>query len=64
MKKPMADLEEDALKRDSRFLVRLVVVMILGTLAGLFIYAGITGERVAGCASDAFGGVSQRPPSE
>lgn len=62
--RPMADLEEDALKRDGRFLVRLIVVMILGTGAGLFIYAGITGERVAGCTADAFGGVSQTPSSE
>lgn len=61
---PMADLEHDALKRDHRFLVRLVVVMILGTFAGLFIYAGITGERVAGCATEAVGGVSQTPSSE
>lgn len=60
----MGDLEDDALKRDSRFLVRLILVLTVGTLAGLWVFAAMTGERVAGCAAQAFGGVTQTPPSE
>ena len=60
----MADLERDAFKRDGRFIVRLVVVMTIGTLAGLWVFAGLTGERVTGCATQAFGGVTQTAPSE
>ena len=64
MRRRMADLEEDAVKRDSRFLVRLVLVLTVGTLAGLWMFAAMTGERVSGCAAQAFGGVTQTPPSE
>ncbi len=60
----MADLEGDAIRRDRRFLWRLILVLALGTLAGLWMFAELTGERVAGCAADAFGGVTTPPPSE
>ena len=60
----MADLEQDAFRRDNRFVVRLVLVLIVGTLAGLWMFAELTGERVAGCAANAFGGVTQEPASE
>ena len=64
MRSDVADLEQDAFKRDSRFLWRLVLVLIVGTLAGLWMFAELTGERVAGCAARAFGGVTEAAPSE
>jgi len=60
----MADLEQDAFRRDNRFIVRLVLVLIVGTLAGLWMFAELTGDRVAGCAATTFGGVTQEPASE
>lgn len=64
MRENVADLEQEAFKRDSRFIWRLVLVLIVGTLAGLWMFAELTGERVAGCAAQAFGGVTQTPASE
>jgi hypothetical protein len=64
MRRSVADLEQEAFKRDSRFLVRLVLVLIVGTLAGLWMFAELTGERVAGCAAQTFGGVTQTAPRE
>ena len=60
----MADLERDAFRRDGRFLLRLIVVLIVGTAAGVWMFAALTGERVAGCAANAFGGVTEAPGSE
>ncbi len=60
----MADLERDAFRRDGRFLLRLVLVLIVGTAAGVWMFAELTGERVAGCAANAFGGVTETPGSE
>lgn len=54
----MANLEEEAFRRDRRFLWRLGLVLILGALAGLWMFAELTGERVAGCAAQSFGGVT------
>lgn len=64
MRSDVADLEQDAFKRDSRFLWRLVLVMIVGALAGLWMFSHLTGDRVAGCAAQAFGGVTEPTPSE
>ncbi len=64
MRRPVADLERDAFKRDSRFLVRLILILIVGTLAGVWMFAQLTGEQVAGCAAQAFGGVTETAPSE
>ncbi|MEZ4335883.1 MAG: hypothetical protein R3B82_04585 [Sandaracinaceae bacterium] len=60
----MADLERDAFQRDRRFLYRLILVLVIGTAAGVWMYAELTGERVAGCAANAFGGVTETPGSE
>jgi hypothetical protein len=60
----MANLEQDAFKRDRRFIVRLVLVLIVGTAGGLWMFAELTGQRVAGCAAEAFGGVTDTPRSE
>ncbi|MCA9685928.1 MAG: hypothetical protein KC457_27395 [Myxococcales bacterium] len=60
----MADLERDAFQRDRRFLLRLILVLIIGTAAGVWMFFQLTGERVAGCAANAFGGVTETPGSE
>ena len=54
----MADLEEHAFKRDKRFLVRLVLFLIIGALAGIWVAAKLTSAGTAGCAANAFGGVT------
>jgi hypothetical protein len=59
----MADLEEHALRRDRRFIVRLVVTLVLATLAGLFLFAQLTSDRTAGCAADAMLGSDSPPPT-
>lgn len=62
MRAGVADLEQDAFRRDRRFVVRLVLVLVIGTIGGVWMFAGLTGETVAGCAARAFGGVAETPP--
>ena len=64
MRKGVADLEQDAFKRDRRFVVRLILALTVGLIGGVFMFAGLTGESVAGCAARAFGGVTETPASE
>jgi len=45
----MADLEEHALKRDKRFVVRLVLILALASLGGMFVFANLTRGSGAGC---------------
>jgi hypothetical protein len=59
----MADLEEHAIKRDKAFLVRLVLALVAGAIAGVFIFAKLTDESVGSCAADAFGDIADPPPS-
>ena len=47
----MANIEEHAIQRDKRFLVRLVLVMLVAIFAGLFIWGQLTGDEVSGCAA-------------
>ena len=49
----MADLEEHAFKRDRRFVVRLVVAILVGALAGTFLFGRLTNQSTAGCAAEA-----------
>jgi len=49
----MADLEELAVKRDRGYLVRLVLMLGVGVVAGVFLYRGLTGEGTTGCVADA-----------
>lgn len=51
----MADLEKHAIKRDKRFIVRLVLMLAIALLAGLFIYGKMTSEDFANCAAGGFG---------
>lgn len=60
----MADLEEQALRKDRRFLVRLILVLVVGAAAGLWMFSAMTSDRTRGCAADAVGGVATPPRSE
>lgn len=51
----MADLEEHAFKRDRRFLVRLVALLVVGAVAGLWAVSHLTSRGFAGCAARTFG---------
>lgn len=57
----MADLEQMALKRDRGFLVRLVLMMLVGLLAGAFLYAQLIGESATGCMARTIGGAEAGP---
>jgi hypothetical protein len=57
----MADLEELAVKRDRGYLVRLVLLLALGLAASLFVWRGLTGQRVSGCLAGAFLGDQPAP---
>lgn len=50
----MDELEKIAIKRDRGFLVRLVMLLLLGVLAGGFIFNLMTGANVGGCVANAF----------
>jgi hypothetical protein len=50
----MADLEKHALKRDRRFLVRLVLAVLVGAGVGMMVFVKMTDPRIATCAADAF----------
>lgn len=50
----MADLERLAIKRDRGYLVRLIVLISLGLLAGAFMFSYLTRANLGGCMADAF----------
>jgi flagellar basal body-associated protein FliL len=54
----MADLEKHAIKRDKRFIVRIVVLIAIAAAAGLLLIDRMTSESVGGCAADLFGGAA------
>jgi hypothetical protein len=56
----VVDLEKHALKRDNRFLVRLILGVLAAGLFGVFIFAKMTDPAVAACAADAFGGATEQ----
>ena len=57
----MADLEKLALKRDRGYLVRLVLLLIIGIGFGLFVASYMTGSDIGSCMADAFLGSEARP---
>lgn len=59
----MADLEELAVKRDRGYLLRLVLLLALGLGASVFLWNGLTGDRVSGCLANAFLGQDTPPPN-
>lgn len=50
----MTDLEELAIRRDRGYLVRLVLVLLLGIGACVFIMQWLTGSHTVGCVASAF----------
>ena len=57
----MADLEEHAIKRDKKFLVKLVLGLLVGVIAGLLLYAQLTSNATGNCAAGMFGTVTHAP---
>lgn len=57
----MADLEKLALKRDRGYLVRLILLLIIGIGFGLFIATYMTGRDVGSCLADTFLGSEAKP---
>jgi hypothetical protein len=58
----VVDLEQLAIKRDRRFLIRLVILLALGVGASVLVLATLTGENVSGCAARAFLGAGDPDP--
>jgi len=54
----MADLERHAIKRDKRFIVRLVLGLAAAIVVGSIIFMKMTSVEFGGCAAGAFGTVS------
>jgi hypothetical protein len=50
----MADLEKLAIKRDRGYLVRLIVLLILGVLVGGFMFSYLTRTNLGSCMAEAF----------
>ncbi len=57
----MADLEAHAIRRDRRFLVRLTVLLLLGGLAGAWVFAHLTSRETGSCAANLFGTAEAKP---
>jgi hypothetical protein len=57
----MVDLEKLALQRDRGYLVRLVVLLVVGVLVSIFLFAWLTGSGTRGCVSETIGGTEQNP---
>jgi hypothetical protein len=51
----MADLERHAIQRDSRWVFRLAISLVLATAGGLWIASHLTSQSTAGCAASLFG---------
>jgi len=61
----MADLEELALRRDRGYLVRLILLLALGSVGAVMVYGWLTGSDVSGCLAGALGAetpASKPPP--
>jgi hypothetical protein len=57
----VVDLEQLAIKRDRKFLIRLVILLVLGIGASVLVLGTLTGENVSGCAARAF--LGGNPPA-
>jgi hypothetical protein len=55
MLRAMADLEEHAFRRDRRFLVRLVLLLTVGIIGGLWAVSHLTSSSFGSCAARTFG---------
>ena len=54
----MANLEDHAIQRDRRFVVRLVLALTAGLIFGLWAFDNLTSDRTSTCASRMFGTVT------
>jgi hypothetical protein len=52
----MADLEKLALQRDRGYLVRLILLLLVGVVASAFVFAWLTGSGTSGCLARWIGG--------
>lgn len=59
----MADLEEHAIRRDRRFLVRLIVGVTLGAIGGIWVMGHLTSRETGSCAANMFGASETKPAS-
>ena len=57
----VAELEDHAIQRDSRFVFRLFVSLVIATAAGLWMASHLTNDTTASCAASLFG--EAPPPS-
>jgi hypothetical protein len=58
----MADLEKLAIRRDRGYLLRLILLLAVGCLVSIFLFAWLTGSRTSGCVADSVGsGTEQKP---
>lgn len=54
----MANLEDHAIQRDRRFVVRLVAALLAGLVFGLWAFDNLTSDRTTTCAARMFGAAS------
>jgi hypothetical protein len=54
----MVDLEKLAIQRDRGYLVRLVLALVIGLFAALFVFRWLTGADVSGCVAKNVGSES------
>jgi hypothetical protein len=60
----MVDLEKLAIQRDRGYLVRLVLLLAVGVLVSIFLFAWLTGSSTSGCVSKTVGGAAgEQEPS-
>jgi hypothetical protein len=58
----MVDLEKLAIQRDRGYLVRLILLLAVGVLVSIFLFAWLTGSGTSGCVSKTVGGAE--PPQQ
>lgn len=58
----MADLEELALKRDRRYVVRLVALMVVAVVLATIQYSELSGGRMGTCLAKAYLGRGAKGP--
>ena len=59
----MANLEDHAIQRDKSFIVKLVIALVLGTLAGIWAMQQLTSDRTASTGASLFGYTTGAPAS-
>jgi hypothetical protein len=52
----MADLEKLAIRRDRGYLVRAVLLLVVGGLVSVFLFGWLTGSKLSGCVANTLGG--------